>query len=313
VSAYPGIIFRHQMEGMMDRSSMDLLCLNSEVDLNTYRAGCEALGMESTNAIHTGLPILWDLKPRNKPPDRSCLVFFEQPSIPANPLQRRYLCKQLQRLARAWPDHPVIFKPRTGSLESTLHRRHGEMEEIIRRMGKETKNLSVSLQPAAKLLRDCGCAMTVSSTAALEAMAMGISTRIIADLGLNESLGNHYFIGSGAVSTFQQVIDEPFSIRHNSDWLRRAGWVSDGSERFLTALHDKIPAGDQQRCLTRPGTNGWGSEEWQEFALAHGGRRMLSTSGALSSRKKRHHGIRLARRIREKLIGLWGIEQWIKG
>jgi hypothetical protein len=313
VSAYPGILFRYQLEGMLDRSAVDLLCLNGDADLNTYREGCAALGMDANNAVKTGLPILWDLQHRPQVPDNSCFVFFEQPSIPAHPLQRRYICKQLQRLAKAWPEHPVIFKPRTSSLESTLHRRHGEMEDIIRRMSKETKNLVVSLQPASRLLRDCGCAMTVSSTAALESMVMGISTRIITDLGLNESLGNHYFVSSGAVASFDQIIRDPFTVSHHNEWLQRAGWIPDGGEMFISALAAKLAEPPALRQRSRYGTSGWGSETWREFALAHGGRRMLSSGGALSSRKKRHHGIRIARRIREKLVGLWGVEQWIKG
>ena len=39
ISAYPGILFRHQLEGMMDRSGVDLLCLNAETDARLYRQG----------------------------------------------------------------------------------------------------------------------------------------------------------------------------------------------------------------------------------------------------------------------------------
>ena len=313
VSAYPGILFRYQLEGMLDRSGVDLLCLNGEDDLITYRRGCEVLGMDSSNAVQTGLPILWGLRQRSEAPQRGSFVFFEQPSIPAHPLQRRFLCRQLQQLAKAWPDHPVVFKPRTSNLESTLHRRHGEMEDIIRRMSKETKNLQVSLQPAARLLRDCQCAITVSSTAALESMAMGISTRIVADLGLNESLGNHYFVGSGAVATFDQIIDDPFSCQHDHQWLQRAGWNVDGGDQFVAVLSQHLHSRESRPLRFRQGTAGWGSPAWRDFAISQGGRRMLSTGGALSSRKKRHHGVRLARRLRERLVGLWGVEQWIKG
>ena len=42
VSAYPGLLFRFALEGMLDRSGADLLCLNSEQDLATYRMGRQA-------------------------------------------------------------------------------------------------------------------------------------------------------------------------------------------------------------------------------------------------------------------------------
>ena len=51
VSAYPGILFRFALEGMLDRSGVDLLCLYSQQDLDTYRRGCAALGMDSSNAV----------------------------------------------------------------------------------------------------------------------------------------------------------------------------------------------------------------------------------------------------------------------
>ena len=131
ISAYPGILFRFALEGMLDRSGADLLCLNSQQDLSTYQKGCAALGLDSSNAVVTGLPILWRTHPRAEFPENPSIVFFEQPSIPVHPLQRRFVCEQLRDLSAAWPNHPVIFKPRTSSIESTLHRRHGEMASVI--------------------------------------------------------------------------------------------------------------------------------------------------------------------------------------
>ena len=58
VSAYPGILFRFALEGMLDRSGADLLCLNSQQDLETYRMGRQSLALASNNAVVTGLPIL---------------------------------------------------------------------------------------------------------------------------------------------------------------------------------------------------------------------------------------------------------------
>ena len=111
ISAYPGILFRFGLEGMMDRSGADLLCLNSADDLALYGRGRKALGLDSSNAVVTGLPILWRTKQRAEVPENPSIVFFEQPSIPVHPLQRRFLCEQIRELAAAWPNHPVIFKP----------------------------------------------------------------------------------------------------------------------------------------------------------------------------------------------------------
>ena len=312
VSAYPGILFRFALEGMLDRSGADLLCLNSEQDLGTYQLGRHALGLSSDNAVVTGLPLLWNTDPHRAAADQPSIVFFEQPSIPAHPLQRRYICKQLKALAEAWPDHPVIFKPRTSSIESTLHRRHGEMAGVIERMSETVPNLQLSFKPATRLLRQCGCAITVSSTAALEAMALGISTRIVGDLGVTETLGNHFFADSGAVADFASITRDPFTPSHRVEWLQRSGLQPQGRETFLTALLERLHQERSPLPTDGLGPGSWGSHQWQTYALRHGGRRMLSSAGARSSQRKRHKTRTALRRLRDGLVGFGWLSRWLR-
>lgn len=313
VSAYPGILFRHQLEGMLDRSGVDLLCLNAESDAELYRQACAALDIDGSNAVVTGLPILWPLRPRLQVPDGAAIVFFEQPSVPDNPIQRKYICRRLADLAKAWPQHPVIFKPRTSPVEATLHRHHGEMASRVDKLSRRIDNLQISYKPSLSLLKRCGCAVTVSSTAAMEAMALGISTRIVADLGVNESLGNHYFLESGALASFDAIVRDPFSALHDPGWLERQGYRGDGAQRFVNALVHKLESPPSGDTLPRPGPAGWGSTGWQSYALAKGGRRMLSSAGARSRQGASHRGRDLLRRIRQNLVGLWLLERLFKG
>jgi hypothetical protein len=313
VSAYPGILFRHQLEGMLDRSGVDLLCLNAESDAELYRQACTALDIDGSNAVVTGLPILWPLQPRLQVPDGAAIVFFEQPSVPDNPIQRKYICRRLADLAKAWPQHPVIFKPRTSPVEATLHRHHGEMASRVDKLSRRIDNLQISYKPSLSLLKRCGCAITVSSTAAMEAMALGISTRIVADLGVNESLGNHYFLESGALASFDAIVRDPFSALHDPGWLERQGYRGDGAQRFVNALVHKLESPPSGDTLPRPGPAGWGSTGWQSYALAKGGRRMLSSAGARSRQGASHRGRDLLRRIRQNLVGLWLLERLFKG
>ena len=313
VSAYPGILFRHQLEGMLDRSGVDLLCLNAESDAELYRQACTSLDIDGSNAVVTGLPILWPLQPRPQVPDGAAIVFFEQPSVPDNPIQRKYICRRLADLAKAWPQHPVIFKPRTSPVEATLHRHHGEMASRVDKLSRRIDNLQISYKPSLSLLKRCGCAITVSSTAAMEAMALGISTRIVADLGVNESLGNHYFLESGALASFDAILRDPFTAIHHPVWLERQGYRGDGAQRFVNALVHKLESPPSGDTLPRPGPAGWGSTGWQSYALAKGGRRMLSSAGARSRQGASHRGRDLLRRIRQNLVGLWLLERLFKG
>ena len=312
VSAYPGLLFRFALEGMLDRSGADLLCLNSEQDLATYRMGRQAQGLSSDNALVTGLPVLWNAHSSRKQSNPPSIVFFEQPSIPVHPLQRRYVCRQLKALAEAWPDHPVIFKPRTSSIESTLHRRHGEMAGVIEAMAETVPNLQVSFKPATRLLRNCGCAITVSSTAALEAMAMGVSTRIVGDLGVTETLGNHFFAESGAVADFAAIRANPFEAIHDTHWLQQQGWRVDGQDTFINAIVTRLEGDLNPLPSDGLGSRSWGSPSWQTYALSHGGRRMLSSGGARSSQRKRHRTRTLLRRIRDGLVGFGWLSRWLR-
>ncbi|MEB3201674.1 MAG: DUF6716 putative glycosyltransferase [Synechococcus sp.] len=314
VSAYPGILFRHQIEGMLDRSGVDLLCLNNPGDAQLYRQACAAMGLASGNAEITGLPILWSLEPRLQVPEAACFVFFEQPSVPDNPIQRKYLCRRLAELARAWPGHAVIFKPRTSKVEATLHRHHGEMASLIEKLSRRIPNLQISYKSSLTLLKQCGCAITVSSTAAMEAMALGVSTRIISDLGVNETLGNHYFVESGALADFDSIIRDPFTIQHDQGWPGRHGHCGDGAQIFLAALGQRLEQPPQAPAVTsKMGPAGWGSQAWQAYALAKGGRRMLSSAGDRSRLVASHRSLNLLRRARQGLVGLWGIERLFKG
>ena len=313
VSAYPGLLFRFALEGMLDRSGADLLCLNSERDLATYRAGRKAQGMSCDNAAVTGLPVLWNAHPSEKKTEHPSIVFFEQPSIPVHPLQRRYICSQLKTLAEAWPDHAVIFKPRTSSIESTLHRRHGEMAGVIEAMSENTPNLQLSFKPATRLLQSCGCAITVSSTAALEAMAMGVSTRIVGDLGVTETLGNHFFVESGAIADFAAIRANPFEVVHNTAWLKRQVWMERGEADFIDAVRARLECGLEPLPANGTGSKSWGSPSWQTYAISHGGRRMLSSGGARSSQRKRHRTRTALRRIRDGLVGFGWLSRWLRG
>ena len=239
-------------------------------------------------------------------------MFFEQPSIPVHPLQRRFLCDQIKELAEAWPEHPVIFKPRTSSIESTLHRRHGEMASVIDKMTRDQPNLRLSFKPATRLLRQCGCAITVSSTAAMESMAMGISTRIVGDLGVTETLGNHFFASSGAIATFAAINANPFDVIHDAQWLEQQGLQRDGENRFITALVDRLNSPATPLGASSHGHLSWGSSAWQKAALRNGGRRMLSSGGARSSQRKRHRTRRIVRSVRDGVVGFGWLSKLLR-
>ncbi|MGW0901682.1 DUF6716 putative glycosyltransferase, partial [Streptomyces goshikiensis] len=64
--------------------------------------------------------------------------------------------------------------------------------------------------------------VTVSSTAALESLHRGIPTAVLTDLGIREALGNHHFLGSGCLASWDQL-DAGLLPQGDPEWLAAQG------------------------------------------------------------------------------------------
>jgi hypothetical protein len=143
-------------------------------------------------------------------------------------------------------------------------------------------------------------------------MAMGISTRIVGDLGVTETLGNHFFADSGAIANFSAIRDNPFEVLHDNTWLQDQGWNPNGDSRFVEALVNRLQTAPTPLITNDLGPISWGSEAWQRTALSNGGRRMLSSGGARSSQRKRHHTRRIIRTVRDSVVGFGWLSKLLR-
>jgi hypothetical protein len=143
-------------------------------------------------------------------------------------------------------------------------------------------------------------------------MAMSISTRIVGDLGVTETLGNHFFADSGAIANFAAIRDNPFEVLHNNRWLQAQGWNPEGDSRFIEALASRLQMAPTPLSSSDLGPTSWGSEAWQRTALSNGGRRMLSSGGARSSQRKRHHTRRIIRTVRDSVVGFGWLSKLLR-
>ena len=222
VSLYPGLIFRFHLEGMQSRMSCDLVLLNSPRDLGLYADMVGSLGADN-NAVLAGLSFLPGSQQREaaEPPGAGKVVFVGQPTVPAGRDERRYIVDRMIRLARRFPDTEFVIKPRHRPAETTLHKVRHHFAELVDERGKVGSlpgNLGFSYESMADALRETRLCLTFSSTAALEAIGAGIPTRILTDIGINENIGNHFFIGSGLMCDLDDVRpDMPFVL--DADWF----------------------------------------------------------------------------------------------
>ena len=134
-------------------------------------------------------------------------MFATQDVVPGLGRERVYLLQALASLASGCPDRHIIIKPRGAPGEKTLHTEKHHLADLLARelRGMAPPNLLVEYGPLSDFLAFAGLLATVSSTAALEALAAGVPAAILTDLGIKESLGNHYFLGSGMYSSILEL------------------------------------------------------------------------------------------------------------
>lgn len=202
-SGYVGMVLNDAAGGYLMRSLSDVIAVNSRSDLAEFSAVARALGLPTDNLALCGLPLL----PAAPLPQRSgpirTVVFADQPTVPARPAQRTHLWDRLLEHARLHPEREVLLRPRHGPREATFHRM-----ELSPHTWAASRTLPPNLRlvetPITELLASTDLLLTVSSTAALEAIAAGVRVAFIADF-LNDAALNPRLIPSGLLRRFDDV------------------------------------------------------------------------------------------------------------
>lgn len=221
ISAYPGLVLRYKFDGFASRSASDLVWLNCEADLHSFREMCRAFNIHDGAARVLGTASLLKKIERPLTSATGPVVFFEQAIIPKSLEERKFLAEQLIALSRRYPDRRFIIKPRTLGTATTLHRaQHPFIPLIDQAVGPLgfPPNLSIETRSASDLLSEASHCLTINSTVAIEAIAAGIPTTIIGDFGAHEDYGLSYFFGSGLIKSLS-MIDLDIALKPNEEWL----------------------------------------------------------------------------------------------
>jgi len=204
VSAYVGMVIVSHLGGYLHRAAADLICVNSPYDYKIYSDAAMELGITTSNLAITGLAIIGNGIAHQKSGPIKNVVFADQMAIPSSPSDRQLIYQNLLEYAQKHPTRSVLVKPRHRPGESSYHKGKFPPEKFF--LSRTLPgNLRIDYTPIASLLPTTDLLLTVSSTAAIEAIAQGVRTAIIADAGLSERFGNHIFVGSGLIRTFAQI------------------------------------------------------------------------------------------------------------
>lgn len=230
ISGWVGVIIEKITAGYLERYATDIVAVNSRSDLETFETVARSLRLPTENLLLSGLSLL-DGGHRVAPPAAAPIkhvMFADQPTVPKKREDRLYLYEQLIAYARAHPDRTVVLKPRHRIGEDTFHRMRFHPEILLDGIAHPA-NFSIDYTPISEILPELDLMLTVSSTAALEAVGAGVRTAFIADLDVREQLGNHIFLDSGLLRTFAQVQNDDLGIptqRWIDDYFFETGGVT---------------------------------------------------------------------------------------
>ncbi len=228
VTGYVGVVYEKLSDGLLLRHGADVVLANSRFDGQRFRAVYEGVGADASSVTEAALPFLGG--ERYVPEEgRDTVVFAAQPSVPVNRADRAYLLKRLVEHARLHPRREVLLKLRSKIGEHTTHVEEFPYQRLAEKVpGGLPPNFKLVYGNMGELLDRTDLLVTVSSTAALEALHRRIPTAILTDLGVREPLGNHHFIGSGCLASWDQL-DGGGRPRADAVWADRQGVAADGS------------------------------------------------------------------------------------
>ncbi|AQU66868.1 DUF6716 putative glycosyltransferase [Streptomyces niveus] len=228
VTGYVGVVYEKLSDGLLLRHGADIVLANSRHDAQRFRAVYEGVGADSGSVTEAALPFLGGA--RYAPEEsRDTVVFAAQPSVPLTRADRAYLLRRLVEHARLHPRREVLLKLRSRVGEQTTHVEEYPYQRLAEKLpGGLPPNFRLVYGNMGEVLDGTDLLVTVSSTAALESLHRRIPTAILTDLGIREPLGNHHFIGSGCLASWDQL-DGGQRPKADPVWADRQGVAADGS------------------------------------------------------------------------------------
>ena len=260
VSGWVGIIIEKITAGYLDRSGTDVVAVNSTSDLAHFRRTGETLGIPTDNLVLSGLPFLSAAPRPRRRGTVSTVLYADQPTVPAPAAERAYVYRRLVEHARRHPDREVLIKPRHRPGEDTFHRMSHAPEDLLP-SGPLPANLRVVHDPVPALLEHVDLLVTMSSTACLEAIDRGTRVALVLDLGVHERHGNHVFLDSGLLRTFDQI--DADDLGTPSDAFLHS-WFGDRDAPAPVAIVDRIA--ELLASGRRPSRDVWDSPYFRSAA-----------------------------------------------
>jgi hypothetical protein len=231
VSGLPGISIPATRKALTFRSQVDLILLHSKRELRDFPEVAEKLRIEQAFGLAT-LPFFATTPRADVARDE--IVFAAQAKVPRLRSERVTVVNALAECARAHPDLRVVIKLRAVGNEKQTHAEQYPYDQLLAELPASPANLvAESGSMSAHLERAVGL-VTVSSTALLEAAAIGVPGLALDDFGMSQGLINTVFEDSGLFGSSADLVagrfrtPDPHWLDENyfhqpsdDDWVRK--------------------------------------------------------------------------------------------
>lgn len=235
VTGLPGMALPATPEGTGWRRWCDAFVVHSRLEIDAYREAFAGHDVAPEVPL-AHLPFLEHMSASLGTEPIKRIVFAAQAKVPDNRPDRVALLDRLARLAD--DEFEVIVKLRARKGERQTHNEAFPYDELWDtehgQLGHRSDALRFVDGPMAEWLQPGSALMTVSSTAAMESLALGLSTVIIDDFGVSPELLNAPFAGSGCV---MHVADAAEAFRTGGPEPDPA-WLEDN---YLHAAESELP------------------------------------------------------------------------
>jgi hypothetical protein len=224
VTGYVGLVYERVVDGLLLRAGADVVLANSAADAARFRDIFDAVDVDRGSVVQTALPFLGGSRHDPTAAGRTrpfTVSFVTQPGVPETRPERKYALLQVVEHAIRHPERQVIVKLRARVRERTTHVEPYHYTSLLPAR-QLPANVELVYGPMADVLDRTDLCVTVSSTAALEAMHRDIPTAILVDFGIRESLGNQMFLHSGALTSWDALHGGEIP-KADTDWAARNG------------------------------------------------------------------------------------------
>nr|WP_174872651.1 DUF6716 putative glycosyltransferase [Streptomyces caniferus] len=245
VTGYVGVVYEKLADGLLLRHGADVVLANSRHDADRFREVYRGVGADDGSVVECALPFLGGDRYRRDgdtgAQDPYTVVFAAQPSVPESRTDRTYLLRRAVEHARRHPDREVLIKLRSKPGEHTTHIEELPYQKLAAKApGGLPANCRLVYGNMGEVLDRTDLMVTVSSTAALESLHRGIPTAVLTDLGVREILGNHHFLGSGCLASWDEL-DAGHRPEPDAQWLARQGVAAHGDyEQAFDAARARV-------------------------------------------------------------------------